>query len=135
MLIEFLLQNCVYFLLLKLLVFLFKAVCVPPAMSQELMYRIALGPVHVAKEPIPPRHRRKRRDDDVLVTSTGAQATQTAATTTATNTTRETVNNSRGAQFDLEDSAFPPLPGKLDCLQKFCVMSNVLIIFLGRFGC
>lgn len=77
------------------------------------MYRITLGSVHVAKEPIPPRHRRKRRDDDVLVTSTGAQATQTAATTTATNTTRETVNNSRGAQFDLEDSAFPPLPGKL----------------------
>lgn len=66
------------------------------------MYRIALGSVHVAKEPIPPRHRRKRRDDEVA--PPGAQATQT--------TTRETVNNSRGAQFDLEDSAFPPLPGE-----------------------
>lgn len=76
---------------------------VPSAMSQELMYRITLAPVHVAKEPVPPRHRRKRRDEEVAAMS-GAQATQTA---------RETVNNSRGAQFDLEDSAFPPLPGKL----------------------
>lgn len=74
---------------------------VPPGMSQELMYRITLAPVHVAKEPIPPRHRRKRRDEEVA--TSGAQATQT--------TNRETVNNTRGAQFDLEDSAFPPLPG------------------------
>lgn len=74
---------------------------VPPGMSQELMYRITLAPVHVAKEAVPPRHRRKRRDEEVA--TSGAQATQT---------TRETVN-SRGAQFDLEDSAFPPLPGKI----------------------
>lgn len=83
----------------------FKAVCVPgvpPGVSQELMYRITLAPVHVAKEPVPPRHRRKRRDEEVV--TSGAQTTQT---------TRETVN-SRGAQFDLEDSAFPPLPGKLN---------------------
>lgn len=87
-------------LLSYLCVYFIKAVCVPgvpPGMSQELMYRITLAPVHVAKEPIPPRHRRKRRDDEVV--STGAQATQTTT-------------NSRGAQFDLEDSAFPPLPGK-----------------------
>lgn len=48
------------------------------------------------KEVIPPRHRRKKRDDDVVSNQT-VQA-------------KESIN-SRGAQFDLVEEAFPPLPG------------------------
>ncbi|XP_057666891.1 la-related protein Larp4B isoform X5 [Diorhabda carinulata] len=51
------------------------------------------------KEVIPPRHRRKKRDED---TTTNGQSVQMQS--------RETVN-SRGAEFDLVEEAFPPLPG------------------------
>lgn len=48
-----------------------------------------------AKEQLPPRHRRKRKEEDG---SGNAQPQKDAV-----------IN--RGPQFDLEDSAFPPLPG------------------------
>ncbi|XP_072397103.1 uncharacterized protein Larp4B isoform X3 [Diabrotica undecimpunctata] len=53
----------------------------------------------VAKEVIPPRHRRKKRDEDGAL---NGQSVQTQ--------TREPVN-SRGTEFDLIEEAFPPLPG------------------------
>lgn len=68
--------------------------------SQDVGYRLSQNTLlHVTKEPLPPRHRRKRRDDEL--TTNNLQSPQPA---------RESVS-SRGAQFDLEDSAFPPLPG------------------------
>lgn len=63
------------------------------------MYRFPQAPPLI-KEVVPPRHRRKKRDDE---TPTNTQPVQTL--------TRESVN-SRGAQFDLVEEAFPPLPGK-----------------------
>lgn len=51
------------------------------------------------KDVVPPRHRRKKRDED---TTTNSQNVQTQ--------TKELLN-SRGAQFDLVEEAFPPLPG------------------------
>lgn len=60
-----------------------------------------LAPVHVNKEPLPPRHRRKRRDEETTINS--PQPPQ--------NPTRDPLM-AREPEFDLEDSAFPPLPGK-----------------------
>ncbi|KAI4471722.1 lupus la protein-related [Holotrichia oblita] len=56
-------------------------------------FRPVLPPA--SKEQLPPRHRRKRKEEDG---SGNAQPQKDAA-----------IN--RGPQFDLEDSAFPPLPG------------------------
>lgn len=70
-----------------------------------------LPPIHpdhfvdyIVKEPPPPRHRRKRREEDGSLNSlqgSGGQVRDSAATA------------ARGPQFDLEDSAFPPLPGMI----------------------
>ncbi|KAJ8967894.1 hypothetical protein NQ314_002585, partial [Rhamnusium bicolor] len=62
------------------------------------VYRLIPAPPPI-KEVVPPRHRRKKRDDE---NTTNSQPVQTQ--------TRESVN-SRGAQFDLVEEAFPPLPG------------------------
>uniref|UniRef100_V5GQ78 La-related protein n=2 Tax=Anoplophora glabripennis TaxID=217634 RepID=V5GQ78_ANOGL len=62
------------------------------------MYRFPQAPPLI-KEVVPPRHRRKKRDDE---NPSSSQPLQTQ--------TREPVN-SRGAQFDLVEEAFPPLPG------------------------
>lgn len=56
----------------------------------------------MSKEQLPPRHRRKRKEDEAIST---AQAPAKDAATV------------RGPQFDLEDSAFPPLPGK-SCMER-----------------
>ncbi|KRT82478.1 hypothetical protein AMK59_4511 [Oryctes borbonicus] len=56
-------------------------------------FRPVLPPT--SKEQLPPRHRRKRKEED------GSSNVQPP---------KEAVIN-RGPQFDLEDSAFPPLPG------------------------
>lgn len=56
--------------------------------------------MHISKEPIPPRHRRKRRDEE----------TSTNSPQPAQNVARDPTL-ARGPEFDLEDSAFPPLPG------------------------
>lgn len=65
---------------------------------------LILAPVpHLIKEPLPPRHRRKRREEEVVSNSpqnTGSQPRET--------------NSSRGPEFDLEISAFPPLPRKFN---------------------
>lgn len=69
---------------------------------EDLSYRISSNSLpsgHIGKEPIPPRHRRKRREDEPVTNSSQLQDT------------KDTVN-AKGAQFDLEDSAFPPLPGE-----------------------
>lgn len=67
------------------------------------MYRpLLIAPVHVTKEQLAPRHRRKRKEDDA-----GTNNGQTAQAQVRDNFTHQS------AQFDLEDSAFPPLPGKL----------------------
>lgn len=71
-------------------------------MHAEVMeYRpVIVAPVHMnPKDPLPPRHRnRKRREDDVVANN--PQPLQ--------NIVRDPL---RGQEFDLEDSAFPPLPG------------------------
>lgn len=61
------------------------------------------------KEPLAPRHRRKRKDDEIAINSAGSTGGTQFALTQASSG-----GGSRGggAQFDLEDSAFPPLPGK-----------------------
>ncbi|XP_031346880.1 la-related protein 4 isoform X3 [Photinus pyralis] len=65
-----------------------------------ILYRpLILAPVQLSKEPVPPRHRRKRKDEE-----SGPSSTQSVPPSNP----REVVN--AGAQFDLEDSAFPPLP-------------------------
>ncbi|KAJ8977888.1 hypothetical protein NQ317_010083 [Molorchus minor] len=61
------------------------------------VYRFIQAPQ--IKEIVPPRHRREKREDE---NNTNSQPVQTQI--------RESVN-SRGAQFDLVDEAFPPLPG------------------------
>lgn len=64
-----------------------------------ILYRpLILAPVQLSKEPVPPRHRRKRKDEE------SGPSIQTATFSRP----REAVH--AGAQFDLEDSAFPPLP-------------------------
>ncbi|KAF5280521.1 hypothetical protein FQR65_LT00272 [Abscondita terminalis] len=63
-----------------------------------ILYRPVILPVHVSKEPVPPRHRRKRKDEEPGVSGQ------------VTTTTRPRDGVNRGAQFDLEDAAFPPLP-------------------------
>lgn len=64
-----------------------------------ILYRPVILPMHVSKEqPVPPRHRRKRKDEESGATSQ-----------VPTNSRSRDVTH-RGAQFDLEDSAFPPLP-------------------------
>nr|XP_022918051.1 la-related protein 4 isoform X1 [Onthophagus taurus] len=62
--------------------------------QEEVPYR-STAP-SIPKEPLPPRHRRKRKDEEMVAANTQTQ--------------KEVVANSRG-HFDLEDSAFPPLPG------------------------
>lgn len=54
------------------------------------------------KDVLPPRHRRGRRKDEDL--GPGAQQSQAGGT-------QRDALMSRGAQFDLEEAAFPPLPG------------------------
>ena len=68
----------------------------PPVIVPEMIdiYRPIL--TSLPKDP-PPRHRRKRKDEEVA--------------TSGTQTQRESVTVSKGPQFDLVDSAFPPLPG------------------------
>lgn len=69
-----------------------------------LLYRpLLIAPMHVSKEPLPPRHRRKRKEED----SNNANNVHSSQTQPREHPAP------RGAQFDLEDSAFPPLPGKL----------------------
>ncbi|XP_046996973.1 la-related protein 4 isoform X6 [Schistocerca americana] len=72
--------------------------------------------VLTGKEPMPPRHRRRRREDEVLVT--GRTPAVVGVTKPASSggspqpVNRETLSvNVRTAQFDLEATAFPPLPG------------------------
>lgn len=60
------------------------------------MYRFIQAPPLI-KEVVPPRHRRKKRDDDVAINGQISQSQNLA--------------NPRGAQFDLVEEAFPPLPG------------------------
>ncbi|GLV42787.1 La-related protein 4B [Carabus blaptoides fortunei] len=55
----------------------------------------------INKEPLPPRHRRSRRKEEDMVI--GNQQPSTA--------TQRDALMSRGAQFDLEEASFPPLPG------------------------
>lgn len=55
----------------------------------------------INKEPLPPRHRRSRRKDEDMVI--GNQQPPAA--------TQRDALMSRGAQFDLEEASFPPLPG------------------------
>lgn len=57
----------------------------------------------INKEVVAPRHRRKKRDEE-----TNTNSSQTAQLQNS----RETLNNSKGHQFDLVEEAFPPLPGK-----------------------
>lgn len=54
------------------------------------------------KDGVPPRHRRKKRDEDTT-NNPPVQA-------------KESIN-SRGAQFDLVEEAFPPLPGQYKILE------------------
>lgn len=78
----------------------------------SLLYRpLLLPPMQISKEPLAPRHRRKRKDEEVV--SSTAQFTQT--------------QTSRGAQFDLEDSAFPPLPGKCVVFPMVTIIINLLV--------
>lgn len=66
--------------------------------SADMTYRL-INAQPLLKDIIPPRHRRKKRDEDII---TSSQPVQTQ--------TKESVI-SRGAQFDLVEEAFPPLPG------------------------
>ncbi|XP_067003403.1 la-related protein 4 isoform X2 [Anabrus simplex] len=72
-----------------------------------------------SKEPMPPRHRRRRKEDEVASAGrTSAVVGNTKPSTCGGSpqpVAREAIGpNARGAQFDLEATAFPPLPG-LDC--------------------
>ncbi|XP_018323017.1 la-related protein CG11505 isoform X2 [Agrilus planipennis] len=68
-----------------------------------ILYRpLLLAPVNVVKEPVPPRHRRKRKDDDGALAISGGSL--------QTSQQQQGLQQTRGAQFDLEESAFPPLP-------------------------
>lgn len=76
-----------------------------------LLYRPLLLPAPQAmqiggKEPLAPRHRRKRKDDEITINSGGSTGGAQFALTQTSG------GRGGGAQFDLEDSAFPPLPGK-----------------------
>ncbi|XP_049828482.1 la-related protein 4-like isoform X17 [Schistocerca gregaria] len=72
--------------------------------------------VLTGKEPMPPRHRRRRREDEVLVTGRTPAVVGVAKPASSGGSpqpvNRETLSvNVRTAQFDLEATAFPPLPG------------------------
>ncbi|KAK9886833.1 hypothetical protein WA026_018482 [Henosepilachna vigintioctopunctata] len=69
-----------------------------PNMGMVDMSRFLPPPIAVPKEALPPRHRRKKKDEEIAVGSTSGQGQLKEAASRA--------------QFDLEDSAFPPLPGK-----------------------
>ncbi|KAG5881766.1 hypothetical protein JTB14_005529 [Gonioctena quinquepunctata] len=71
-----------------------------PIMHTDMveMYRFIQAPP-VLKEVIPPRHRRKKREDENVPNGQPVQAQP------------KDPASSRGAQFDLVDEAFPPLPG------------------------
>ncbi|KAF5288233.1 hypothetical protein FQA39_LY04001 [Lamprigera yunnana] len=67
--------------------------------DDSVIYRpMILTPIHISKEPVPPRHRRKRKDEEVGGCNTSLMSPRSSDAI------------SRGLQFDLEDSAFPPLP-------------------------
>ncbi|XP_017774776.1 PREDICTED: uncharacterized protein LOC108561383 isoform X3 [Nicrophorus vespilloides] len=72
-----------------------------PLVSSEILETYRQLPAgHPGKDSMgPPRYRRGKRREDEVVTALNPQPQP-----------RENVN-SRGLQFDLEDSAFPPLPG------------------------
>lgn len=78
----------------------------------DVTYRI-VNAQPLLKDVVPPRHRRKKRDEDI---TTNSQPVQTQ--------NKESMI-SRGAQFDLVEEAFPPLPGN--------VLKNFHLIYLNHF--
>lgn len=58
------------------------------------------------------RHRRRRREDEIVVTGrTPLVGNMKPPTTSGSPQPESAGTNTRGAQFDLEATAFPPLPG------------------------
>nr|CAD7202266.1 unnamed protein product [Timema douglasi] len=71
----------------------------------------------IGKEPLPPRHRRRRKDEEVtgLARAPAMIGSNKSSTSGSPQPVIRESNTSssttRGAQFDLEATAFPPLPG------------------------
>lgn len=77
------------------------------------------GAVQAVKEALPPRHRRSRRKEEESGGG-GGQHQPMAALGSAHNRQQDNTSSliSRGAQFDLEEASFPPLPGKIILKKK-----------------
>ncbi|XP_069700264.1 la-related protein 4 isoform X2 [Periplaneta americana] len=69
-----------------------------------------------SKEPMPPRHRRRRKEDEVVgpgraSSMMGSGKSTSGGSPQPLNRDSTGSNSSKGVQFDLEATAFPPLPG------------------------
>lgn len=71
------------------------------SMSRPVLGGAASGGGTGTKEALPPRHRRSRRKEEDVTSTQQPPVTAQRDTLIA-----------RGAQFDLEEASFPPLPGK-----------------------
>ncbi|XP_021926482.1 la-related protein 4 [Zootermopsis nevadensis] len=67
------------------------------------------------KEPMPPRHRRRRKEDEVIgpgrSSMMGSGKSTSGGSPQPLNRDGTGTDSSKGIQFDLEATAFPPLPG------------------------
>ncbi|PNF17764.1 hypothetical protein B7P43_G06883 [Cryptotermes secundus] len=68
------------------------------------------------KEPMPPRHRRRRKEDEAIgpgraSSMMGSGKATSGGSPQPLNRDSTGTNSSKGIQFDLEATAFPPLPG------------------------